>query len=31
MIEKAMEYLLEELRKNPVKRIKTPPHPDRSK
>lgn len=31
MIEKAIEYLLEELKKNPVKRIKTPPHPDRSR
>ncbi|MBN2071471.1 MAG: PD40 domain-containing protein [Candidatus Krumholzibacteriota bacterium] len=30
MIEKAVEYLLEELKKNPVKKVKQPPYPDRS-
>lgn len=30
MIEKAVEYLLEELKKKPVKKVKTPAGPDRS-
>lgn len=30
MIEKAVEYLLDELEKNPRKKVKTPPYPDRS-
>ncbi len=31
MIEKAVEYLLEEMKKNPKTKIKTPAYPDRSK
>lgn len=31
MIEKAVEYLLEELKKNPRKKVETPPYPDRSR
>ena len=30
MIEKAVEYLLEELKKNPKKKVEQPPNPDRS-
>ncbi len=30
MLERAVEYLLEQLEKHPVKRVKTPPGPDRS-
>ena len=30
MIERAVQYILEELEKNPVKKVETPPGPDRT-